>query len=155
MPLGLYIMLWAGSLMESRYLVTRRKGNKVFSDERILGSSEFVQDIISDAEQRNKETLRLSLKISDLPSLARETVDGEGVDETQLRSGFRKRAVAKARRLFCQMAVRKMGYPGAEVARFLGVTTSAVNRLAASEELPDLDRYPRACPGSLINYSFR
>jgi hypothetical protein len=30
---------------------------------------------------------------------------------------------------------------GAEVARFLGVTTSSVNRLAASEELPDLNRY--------------
>jgi hypothetical protein len=30
-----------------------------------------------------------------------------------------------------------MGYAGAEVARFLGVTTSAVNRLALSEERPE------------------
>jgi hypothetical protein len=44
----------------------------------------------------------------------------------------------KARRLFCQLPVRGMGYSGAEVGRYLGVTTSAVNRLAASEELPDL-----------------
>jgi hypothetical protein len=36
--------------------------------------------------------------------------------------------------MLCRLAVRKMGYPGAEVARFLGVTTSAVNRAAASEE---------------------
>jgi hypothetical protein len=35
----------------------------------------------------------------------------------------------------------KMGYPGAEVARFLGVTTSSVNRLAASEETPDARKY--------------
>jgi predicted transcriptional regulator len=34
-----------------------------------------------------------------------------------------------------------MGYSGAEVARFLGVTTSAVNRLAASEESPNLAEY--------------
>jgi hypothetical protein len=34
-----------------------------------------------------------------------------------------------------------MGYSGAEVARYLGVTTSAVNRLAVSEELPDLKQY--------------
>ena len=34
-----------------------------------------------------------------------------------------------------------MGYSGAEVARYLGITTSAVNRLALSEELPDLGKY--------------
>jgi hypothetical protein len=34
-----------------------------------------------------------------------------------------------------------MGYPGAEVARFLGVTTSSVNRLAISEEAANLKKY--------------
>jgi predicted transcriptional regulator len=34
-----------------------------------------------------------------------------------------------------------MGYSGADVARFLGISTSAVNRLAASEELPEAERY--------------
>jgi predicted transcriptional regulator len=37
-----------------------------------------------------------------------------------------------------------MGYSGAEVARFLGVTTSAVNRLAVSEELPEFRKYLKA-----------
>jgi len=41
-------------------------------DERILGSSEFVKDVIADAEEKAKETLRLTLKISDLASLALE-----------------------------------------------------------------------------------
>jgi uncharacterized protein YijF (DUF1287 family) len=36
---------------------------------------------------------------------------------------------------------RKRKYPGAEVARFLGVTTSAVIRAAYSEELPELQKY--------------
>jgi len=35
----------------------------------------------------------------------------------------------------------KMGYPGTDVAQFLGVMTSSLNRLAASEQLPDLNRY--------------
>ena len=34
------------------------------------------------------------------------------------------------RRLFCQLAIGKMGYPGAQVTRVLGVTTSAVVRAA-------------------------
>jgi uncharacterized protein YijF (DUF1287 family) len=34
-----------------------------------------------------------------------------------------------------------MGYPGAEVARFLGVTTWAVIRSAYSKQLPELQEY--------------
>jgi len=55
----------------SQVLSLRRVGSKVFSDERILGSSDFVKNVIADAEEKTKETLRLSLKISDLPSLAK------------------------------------------------------------------------------------
>ena len=39
------------------------------------------------------------------------------------------------------MAVKKVGYSGAKVGRFLGVKTFAVNRWAASEELPDLAKH--------------
>jgi len=35
----------------------------------------------------------------------------------------------------------RLGYPGAEVARFLGETTLAVIRAAYSEELPKLQKY--------------
>jgi len=42
--------------------------------------------------------------------------------------------------LFCQVAVGQMGYPAAEVARFLGVTTSAVVRAAHLESLPEIEK---------------
>jgi hypothetical protein len=125
----------------SQVLSLRRVGSKVFSDERILGSTEFVKNVISEAEEKAKETLRLTLKISDLPSLAMQVCEEEGVDEAALRSGLRKRDVVKSRRIFCQIAVRKMGYSGADVARFLGINTSAVNRLAVSDELPEVMKY--------------
>jgi len=125
----------------SQVLSLRRVGSKVFSDERILGSSEFVNNVISDAEQKAKQTLRLTVKIPDLPSLARKVGEGQGVDERELRSGLRKREVVNSRRVFCQIAARKMGYSGAEVARFLGINTSAVNRLAVSDELPEVEKY--------------
>jgi len=125
----------------SQVLSLRRVGSKVFSDERILGSSEFVNNVIADAEEKAKETLRLTLKVSNLPSLALEVCEGEEVDEAELRSGLRKREVVKSRRIFCQIAVKKMGYSGADVARFLGINTSAVNRLAVSDELPEVEKY--------------
>jgi len=125
----------------SQVLSLRRIGSKVFSDERIVGSSEFVDNVIADAEEKAKETLRLTVKTADLASLARTVGEGQGVDERELRSGLRKRQVINSRRIFSQIAVKKMGYSGADVARFLGITTSAVNRLAVSDELPEVEKY--------------
>jgi REP element-mobilizing transposase RayT len=125
----------------SQVLSLKRVGGKIFSDERILGSSEFVKNIIVDAEEKDKETLRLNSRISDLVSLARDLCIGEGVKESDLRSGSRRKDVVSSRRIFCQIAVSRMGYSGADVARFLGITTSAVNRLAVSVELPEIKKY--------------
>ena len=125
----------------SQVLSLKRAGTKLYSDERILGSSEFVKSVIADAGEKVKETLRLSLKTSDLPSLAMMVCEGEGIDETELRSGLRKREVVKARRIFCQIAVKKMGYSGADVARFLGINTSAVNRSAVTDDLREVEKY--------------
>ena len=125
----------------SQVLSLKRKGIKVASDERILGSEGFIERLLSEAEEREKETLRLSRRVPNLATLARRIVKGEGIEESELRSGMRKKRVVKVRRMLCQLAVGKMGYPGAEVARFLGVSTSSVNRLAASEETPDMRKY--------------
>jgi hypothetical protein len=125
----------------SQVLSLRRKGGKVASDERILGSGEFVKELISGAESKEKETLRLWKRVKGLDNLMKEIGKGEGIGERDLRSGSRKKKIVRGRRLFCQVAVRVMGHSGAEVARYLGVTTSSVNRLAASEELRELDKY--------------
>ena len=122
-------------------LSLRRRGEKRASDERMLGSEGFIERLLSEAEDREKETLRLSRRVPDLETLTRRIVKGEGIEESELRSGMRKKRVVKGRRMFCQLAVGRMRYPGAEVARFLGVTTSSVNRLAASEETPDIRKY--------------
>ncbi len=76
--------------------------------------------------------------------LAQRILDAAGLREDELRSGLRRPAVVRARRLFCQVAVKAGGQPGAEVARFLGITTSSANRLAVSEELPEFRRFTDA-----------
>ena len=114
---------------------------KVAADERILGSGGFVEGLLAEVEKREKETLRLGRKVVSLPVLIKTLAGGEDLEEAEVRSGDRRRGVVKARRLSCQLAVRRMGYSGAELARYLGVTTSAVNRLALSEELVDLGKY--------------
>jgi hypothetical protein len=112
----LSIMLWAGALKKPRS-----------SDPISIGGISWI-DWPSSA-------------MTGLDELMRELVKGEGIEEGRLRSGGRRKEVIRVRRIFCQLAVRRMGHPGAEVARYLGVTTSAVNRLAASEESRELLRY--------------
>lgn len=125
----------------SQVLSLRRKGIRVASDVRVLGGDAFIQRLLSEADEEEKETLRLMRKIPDLPTLVKRIAEGEGIEESELRSGTRKREVGRVRRLFCQLAIGRMGYPGAGVARFLGVTTSSVNRLAVSEEVVNLKKY--------------
>ena len=65
----------------------------------------------------------------------------EGVEGQKVRGGDRRASVVGVRKLFCRVAVRRLGYSGAAVARFLGVTTSLVNRYANSEEACNLGQY--------------
>jgi len=68
-----------------------------------------------------------------LETLAREIAADREITETELRSGSRMRKVSEARGGFCRASVGELGFPAAAVARFLGVTTSAVARAARAE----------------------
>ena len=61
-----------------------------------------------------------------------------GVAEEQLRLDRRTRDVVKVTDPIFQLAVRRFGFTGASISRFLGVTTSLVNRYAASRQVPEL-----------------
>jgi REP element-mobilizing transposase RayT len=118
----------------SAVLALRKKDMREAYDERILGSGDFVLDVFSSVDQKTQDTLRLPIQKKTLLELAGEISEKEGLTEKELRSGSRLKRISKGRRMFCQAAVREMRYPGAEVARFLGVTTSAVCRLANYNE---------------------
>jgi len=118
----------------SQVLSLRRKGDTTLADERILGGGEFVESLLADVAERTRNTLRFSGKGPDLGALARKVTKQTGVTESELRAGSRRRNVSRARGIFCRAAVTQLGVSGAEVARFLGVTTSAVNRAVGAAE---------------------
>jgi hypothetical protein len=72
----------------------RKKDIRVASDYRILGSNEFVQGLLSEMDEREKETLHLSSKIKCLSFLAGAIKESEEIKE--LRSDSRTRKVLKA-----------------------------------------------------------
>jgi putative transposase len=118
----------------SEVVARRRKGDTTIADARILGGGEFAESLLAEAEARTRQTLRLAQKATDLGALARQVARREGVTEAELRSGSRRRSVSRARASFCLEAVTQAGWSGAAVARFLGVTTSAVNRAVGEKE---------------------
>ena len=125
----------------SEVLSMRRRDIGVASDARILGSGDFVERVTAQAEGREKEIFRLRRKVPDLGALVKEVAERQGVGEEKLKVERRTRNVVKVTKLICQLAVRKFGYTGVSVARFLGVTSSLVNRYAVSGELPELRGY--------------
>jgi len=79
----------------------------------------------------------------DLRTLLKEVTRREGLKEEEVKGRSRREPVVRGRKVFCQVAVRKLGYTGASVARSLGMTTSSVNRMARLEEITELDAWDK------------
>jgi len=121
----------------SGVLGLRRRGEKTASDERILGDGEFVERVLEEWDEVGRANLRLPGVRRSPSLLAQQVSEKWGVTMEELSSGSRRQVVLKAREEFSQMAVKGLGYSGAEVARFLGVSGSCVTRIVAEGELSD------------------
>jgi len=117
----------------------RRRGEEedaLAYDERVLGSSDFVKDILAEAEWERRQALRKTgVRLADL---AERVLSVTGLSEQELRSGVKRPAAVAARRAFTQLAVREYGYCGAAVARYLGVVASTAQRQGIEGELSPL-----------------
>lgn len=109
----------------------RATGMRVMGDERVLGSSDFVEKVLKKAgEAYEKKTLALARGL-DLNLLIAAVADHFEIESNIIRSSSRQRTVAKARSIVCCLAVDQLMIYGAEVARQLNLSTSAVSKLAS------------------------
>jgi len=122
-------------------LALRRMGNKEASDQRILGDGEFVGQVLVEMDDIGRENLRLTTRSMDLTALSEKVCEVHGINSGELRSGSRRHEIVKARRVFSLLAVKELGYSGAAVARYLGVTNSCVTRAVSTEEAPEKEKY--------------
>jgi len=122
-------------------LALRARVHRQVSDQRVLGDSEFVERVLSEMDDLSKENLRVRDKGIDLSSLAKRVCKVDGVSVGELRSGSRRREMGDARQAFSWIAVKELGYSGAEVAPYLGVTTSCVTRGVSSVTGPKVKSY--------------
>jgi hypothetical protein len=123
----------------SEVLALRRRGEKQVSDQRILGDSEFVQEIISGHDELVKKNLRLAGQRLSIETLAERVCEKYHITPGELQSGSRRHDVVMARKALSWVTVTELGYSGADVARYLGVTTSCVTRVISASKPPDLE----------------
>ena len=104
----------------------RRSGVEEKGDARILGASEFVNQVIDEAEQQVKH----QLAGKDLIGAARDIIRSDHHVSTKLlRSGNRRQAVSNLRKRLTLKLVNELGLSLAKTGRQLGLTTSGVAQI--------------------------
>jgi REP element-mobilizing transposase RayT len=98
-------------------------------DERVLGSSEFVEEVWHEVTARRAETVKsVQARAERLARLVRGVADRLGLGEAELSAGGRRKRVWTGRWVVSHIAVRHLGHTAGEVARALGVSIQSVLR---------------------------
>ncbi len=106
-------------------LLGQKEEDKELSDQRILGSGDFVAFVIQDKNELEEK--RLEKKIP-LEVLIRLVSDFLGIEKSEVFSRSRKRIIGKARALIAYYSICEMGYKGAEVGRALRIAGPSVSQ---------------------------
>jgi len=107
----------------------RRTGQRELSDERILGSGEFVEQIIKEAETKVKYQLPVLVQSEKIDEYVSKVCKKEKVSIEELKGGSRRRKASRVRARIAIGMVKTHGVSLAEVARQLGVSTSAISKI--------------------------
>jgi len=112
----------------SEVLSMRRNGKRVLTDERILGSGDFVEGVLAEADERLKYQHRGNRIRENLRKFIDQACEKEGINVKELRMGSRRGRISPIRLQIAYQLVDDYGIPLAEVARQLGVSTSAISK---------------------------
>jgi putative transposase len=107
----------------------RRSGERELSDDRILGGGEFVERIIKEAEEKIRFQLPVSEELQKIDELMTRICKDERVSIEELKGGSRRKEISEVRKRIAIELVKRHGVALAEVARRVGVSTSAVSKI--------------------------
>jgi putative transposase len=105
----------------------RLKGqDRVKSDARILGDSDFVTRILEEANEKLDRHYELKSRGYDLTKVEERVAEIFGIERDVIYSRGRRQQQMQARSLFCHWAVDELGMSRTEIARCLGMTQPGV-----------------------------
>jgi len=116
-------------------------GVRIKGDERLLGSSDFVERVLKQADEQLEEKYRLQARGISLEALIQKIAQHFKIDAENLKSASKERLVTEARRVLCYIAVRKLGYQCSAVAKTLGISAVTVSvAVSLGSKLPQIGR---------------
>jgi len=110
----------------SQVLSLRGNKEEIEHDARILGGGDFVANILREADRKGRRQLRVGERRVIIGRLIKKICDEEGIEEQELRNGGRRRRISQVRAKVSYQLSHELGVPAAEIARQLGVCTSAI-----------------------------
>jgi REP element-mobilizing transposase RayT len=116
-------------------------GVRIKGDERILGSSDFVERVLKQADEQLEERYRLQVKVTSLAALVDKVAHHYEIEPEDLKSASKKRVITNARRALCYIAVRKLGYKCTDISKAAGIdATTASRAVAMGSKLPKIEK---------------
>ena len=106
----------------------RKVGIRVKGDERILGDSDFVENVLKSAEEELEQKYDLKARGYDFYRVTQRVAEVMEIETEQVTAFGKSPQTVKARSLLCFWAHRKLGMTTIEIGRRLNISQSAVSR---------------------------
>jgi lambda repressor-like predicted transcriptional regulator len=107
----------------------RRRSETESTDERILGSGDFVERVLKEADERTVRQAALRKTKRHAERVVAAGCKKNGVSLTELRNGSRRGKLPEVRAQIVKGLVEGYGLALAEVARQVGISTSGVAKI--------------------------
>jgi REP element-mobilizing transposase RayT len=120
----------------------RRQNYHLKSDERILGDSDFVENVLNAAEEQLERKYELRSKGYDLQNLSLRVSEILSIKPGEILKPGKQPERVKARSLLCFWAVRELGYTMAELALKLDLSQPAISTcVRRGEKIVEIEGY--------------
>ena len=113
----------------SAVLSLRKAQEEITGDERILGTGDFVERVLSESGQPLRYRLSPVERRKKVETILKQECQKGNIELEELRMGSRRGKIPQVRSTIAQQLLKTFGMSLAEVARLLGVSTSAISRI--------------------------
>ena len=108
-------------------LLGQKEEDKELSDQRILGSGDFVAEVLRAANEFEEKRIKKSIPIDQLADKITSYFDIK-IDDILIKS--QKSKISKVRSIICYLAIKEMKYSGTSVGKFLNIRRYSALRCA-------------------------
>ena len=98
------------------------------SDERILGDSNFVDEVLKTAQEKRERGYQLESEGFGIDQVAERVANLLGIKGEQIWKKGKHPQTVEARSLLCYWAVRELGFSATDLSRRIGITQPAISQ---------------------------